>query len=454
MMSYMKQLAEMGESEIRELTKKYVVLPWAAQAEQMPMVIKRAEGCYFWDAKDKKYLDFWSQAAVINAGFKNKTIIDAIKAQLDIFPYVTESATTGVKAEYCKLIAELTPKNLIKTFMVSSGSDAVENSIKIARTYTKKTKIMARYRSYHGSTYGAVSLTGDSRRPPVEPGIPGVIRAFLPYCYRCPFGHQYPNCKIECAENVRDVLLYENPDTVAAMIVETITGSNGIIIPPPEYFPKLVEILKEYGVLLICDEVLVGWGRTGKWFACEHWNLEPDILLAGKGSASGYLPLALTIISRAISDYFDQKIIYVGSTFSGHPLAAAAGIGTIKAYKDGDFIGNSERLGKILKNKLLEMKENHPCIGDARGLGLCGALELVKDKKTKEPIIPWFTKEFINAEGIMTTLKNEMLKRGLFPSVRRNIIAIEPPLCITESELMEGLDIINEVLSIADASIR
>ncbi len=453
-MSYMKQLAEMGEAEIRELTRKYVLLPWAAQTGGMPMVIKRAEGCYFWDAENKKYLDFWSQGTVVNAGFKNKTIIDAIKAQLDINPYVTESATTGVKAEYCRLVAELTPKNLIKTFMVPSGADAVENSIKIARTYSKKMKIMARYRSYHGATYGAVSLTGDSRRPPVEPGIPGVIRAFLPYCYRCPFGHQYPNCKLECAENARDVLLYENPDTVAAMIVETITGSNGIIIPPPEYFPKLVEILKTYGVLLICDEVLVGWGRTGKWFACEHWNLEPDILLTGKGSASGYMPLALSTISKEISDYFDQEIIYIGSTFSGHPLAAAAGIGTIKAYKDGDLVGNSERLGEILKNKLLEMKENHPCIGDVRGLGLCAALELVKDKKTKEPIIPWFSKEFINTEGIMTTLKNEMLERGLFPTVRRNIIAIEPPLCITEAELTEGLNIINEVLNVADAFIR
>ena len=238
------------------------------------------------------------------------------------------------------------------------------------------------------------------------------------------------------------------------MIVETITGSNGIIVPPPEYFPKLVEILKEYGVLLICDEVLVGWGRTGKWFACEHWGLEPDILLAGKGSASGYLPLALTIVSKEISDYFDEEIIYIGSTFSGHPLAAAAGIGTIKAYKDMDLVGNSERLGKILINKLLEMKENHPCIGDVRGLGLCAVLELVKDKKTKEPIIPWFSKEFINTEGIMTTLRNEMLERGLFPTIRRNIIAIEPPLCISESELMEGLDIINEVLNVADARIR
>ena len=181
-MSYMKQLAEMGESEIRELTRKYVLLPWTAQTGGMPMVIKRAEGCYFWDAENKKYLDFWSQGTVVNAGFNNKTIIDAIKAQLDIIPYVTESATTGVKAEYCRLVAELTPKNLIKTFMVPSGADAVENSIKIARTYSKKMKIMARYRSYHGATYGAVSLTGDSRRAPVDPGIPGVFRAFLPYC--------------------------------------------------------------------------------------------------------------------------------------------------------------------------------------------------------------------------------------------------------------------------------
>lgn len=453
-MNKISQAMQLGESEVRELTEKYVLMPWAVQGKDAPVVIARGEGCHFWDSKGKKYLDFWSQACVINAGFNNRTIIDAMKAQLDILPYATEGATTGVKAEYCRLVAEVTPKNLVKTFILTSGADANENAIRIARAYTGRQKIISRYRSYHGATYGAITLTCDARRPPVEPGIPGVVRAFLPYCYRCPFGHEYPKCGIQCAENVRDIIQYENPDTVAAMIVETITGSNGIIIPPPEYYPRLVEILKEFGVLLICDEVLVGWGRTGKWFACQHWNLEPDILTSAKGAASGYFPLALVVISKKISDYLDDKRVYVGSTFSGHPLAAAAGIGTIAAYKEGDLIGNSARLGRILIRRLEEMKERHPCIGDVRGLGLCAMLELVKDRQTKEPLIPWFTKDFVNTEGIMTTLKNELLKRGLLTAMRRNLIGIEPPLCITESELLGGLDIVDEVLDIADSSIK
>ena len=453
MQSRIAHLADLGEAEVLELTQRHVMTPWAVQGESRPLVITRGEGCHFWDPEGKRYLDFWSQACVTNAGFDNRPIIDAIKAQLDRLPYATEGATTGVKAEYCRLVAQVTPQNLVKTFIVTSGADANENAVKIARAYTNRHKIIARYRSYHGATYGAVTLTGDARRPPSEPGIPGVIRAFLPYCYRCPFGHEYPRCNLECAEHVRDIIQYENPDTVAAMIVETITGSNGVIVPPPEYFPRLVEILREFGVLLICDEVLVGWGRTGQWFACQHWNLEPDILTAGKGTASGYMPMALVVVSKAISDYFDHTLTYVGSTFSGHPLAAAAGIGAITAYQEQGLIENSAKLGKVLLARLEEMKERHPCVGDVRGLGLCAALELVKDRGTKEPIIPWFTRDFIGTEGIMTTLKQELLKRGLLTAMRRNLIGIEPPLCITEEELIGGLDILDEVLDIADASL-
>jgi taurine--2-oxoglutarate transaminase len=444
----------MSEAEIQELTRKHVLMPWAVQGKCDPLVIARGEGCHFWDAKGKKYLDFWSQATVTNAGLNNKTIIEAMKTQLDILPYVTEGATTGVKAEYCRLVAELAPHNLTKTYILTSGADAVDHAIRIAKVYTGRSKIISRYRPYHGATYGAITLTGDARRPRVEPGIPGVVRAFLPYCYRCPFGHEYPACGIQCAENVRDIICYENPDTVAAMIVETITGSNGIIIPPPEYYPRLVGILKEFGVLLICDEILVAWGRTGKWFACEHWNLKPEILTCAKGTASGYFPLALVLISEAISDYLDDKLLYVGSTFSGHPLGAAAGIGAITAYREGGMVENSARLGKVLMRRLDAMKERHPCVGDVRGLGLCAMLELVKDKKTKEALIPWHTRDFLNTEGIMTILKNEMLQRGLLTAVRRNLIGIEPPLCITEGELMSGLEIVDDVLYIADASLK
>ncbi len=440
--------------DVKELYHRYLITSMVAGFE--PVVVERASGCRMTAADGREYLDCFSGLAVCNAGHGHPRVLAAAKEQMARLVHCCTYVYYNPRAaELAMKLAQVTPGRLQKSFFGNSGAEALEGGMRLAKQFTGRKELVCLTLGFHGRTVGTLSVTGNrTRKKGSGPYLPGVAFSPAPYCYRCPFGHQYPNCKLECAENVRDVLLYENPDTVAAMIVETITGSNGIIIPPPEYFPKLVEILKTYGVLLICDEVLVGWGRTGKWFACEHWNLEPDILLTGKGSASGYMPLALTTISKEISDYFDQEIIYIGSTFSGHPLAAAAGIGTIKAYKDGDLVGNSERLGEILKNKLLEMKENHPCIGDVRGLGLCAALELVKDKKTKEPIIPWFSKEFINTEGIMTTLKNEMLERGLFPTVRRNIIAIEPPLCITEAELTEGLNIINEVLNVADAFIR
>jgi taurine--2-oxoglutarate transaminase len=453
-MEKLSKATKIDETEIRELTKKHYLFTWAVQGKQTPMVITKGEGSYFWDAKGKKYLDFSSQANCLIAGFNNKIIIDAIKSQLDILPFVAGGHATAVKAEYCKLVAEITPKNLVKTCIFSSGSDAVEAAIKIARAYKGCQKIVARYRSYHGATYGAMTLTSDVRRSYAEPGIPGVVRVFLPYCYRCPFGHEYPKCGIECAEHVREVILEENPDTVAAMIVETIPGGTGVIIPPPEYYPRLTEILKEFGILLICDEIMTGYGRTGTWFACEHWNLEPDILTAGKGAGGGYVPLANVVISKEISDYFDDKRLYVGSTFSGHPILCAAGIGTIKACKEEDLIGNSKRVGKVLIRQLEEMKRKHPCIGDVRGLGLFAVLELVKDRKTKEPIVPWYSRDFSQVEGIMATINSKLLERGLLLYIRRNIIRIKPPLCITESELMSGLDILDEALDIADQFIK
>ncbi len=445
---------EINETEVRELTRKHVLMPWTIQGKHMPLVITRGEGCHFWDAKGKKYLDLSAQNACLNAGYSNKTIIDRIKSQLDTLTFVAGTQATDVKAEYCRLFAEISPRNLVKTYIVAHGANAIEDALKIARAYRKRQKVIARYRSYHGATYGAMTVTSDVRRPTFEPGIPGIVHVFLPYCYRCSFGHEYPKCGLECAENVREVILNENPSTIAAMLVETITGSSGFIVPPPEYYPRLIEILREFGILLICDEVRTGHGRTGTWFACEHWNLEPDILTCGKASAGGYLPFANVSISKELADYFDDEWLYVGSTFTGHPVACAAGIGAITAYKEGKLVENSKRLGNVLIKRLEEMKRRHLCVGDVRGLGLFACLELVKDRKTKEPIIPWYANDFSQTEGIMSALKTETLERGLLVFIRRNLIGIEPPLCITESDLMSGLDILDEVLNIADRSIK
>lgn len=435
--------------EAYENDRKYVIHSWSVQGTLKPPVITKGEGIYFWDMYDNKYADFASQLVNLNIGFNHPKVVKAIKEQADKLCYVAPSFANDARGKLAKKIVEITPPRISKCFFTVGGADANDNAIKIARAYTGKSKVISRYRSYHGATYGAISLTGDPRRPPVEPGIPGILRAFDPYCYRCSFGKEYPDCKLECAEHIREMILYENPATVAAIIIEPVTGSNGIFVPPVEYTRRLREICDEFNVLLIADEVMTGFGRTGEWFGINLSGVEPDIMTMAKGSNSGYVPLGIVAVSKDIAEYFDDKMLFCGLTYSGHPLACASAVANIEAYEEEDLINNSKKMGAVLAGILPKIKEKHPSVGDARNVGLFGCIELVKDRATKEPLVPWN-----GAPGVMNEIKDKLWNQGLYLYLRWNYIFIAPPLIVNEEQIKEAMALIDEALYLADKTLE
>ncbi len=438
----------MEVTELKKLDKAHVMHSWAVNATLDPMVISDVDGVYIIDASGKRMLDFSSQLMCVNVGHKNKKIIKAIQEQAEKVCYLYPGFAYESRVKLGQALAEVTPGDLNKFFFTLGGAEANDNAIKIARFYSKKHKILARYRSYHGATWGAITLTGDPRRPPVEPGIPGIVHVLDPYCYRCPFGLTYPECGIQCVENIAEVIQYEIADTVAAIIVESVTGSNGLIIPPDGYLKRLREICDENDILLIADEVMAGFGRTGEWFGIQNWDVVPDLITMAKGLTSAYIPLGAVAMSKEISDSLDQEMLYCGLTYNAHPLSCAAAIATLEVYKEEKLIENARAMGKILKTELERLKEKHACVGDARAIGLFSCLELVKNKKTKEPLSPY------NAMGKAaensTQILKRLMERGLFTFVRWMFLFIVPPLPINEDQLREGLSIIDEVLDYAD----
>ena len=309
----------------------------------------------------------------------------------------------------------------------------------MARMYTGRSKIMSRYRSYHGATYGAIALTGDYRRLPVEPAISGVVHFLDPFCYRCPFGWTKETCHRECISHVEEIISYEGPDQIAAIFMEGVTGSNGLIVPPDDYWPRIREICNKYGILLVSDEVMSGWGRTGKWFAVDNWDVVPDMITTAKGITSGYVPLGALIVSDKIAAHFENKMLWCGLTYSGHPLACAAGVATIQVYEDDHLIENAVKVGQYLGQRLEQIKSQHASVGDVRYIGLFTALEIVKSKQTKAPIDP------------LTEVAKFLKDNGLFTFVFHNILFVVPPLCITEAQIDEGLAIVERALAITDA---
>ena len=436
-------------STVGDLERKHVLRSWAVQGKNTYEEIVKAEGCWFWNSEGKKYLDFASQLINVNIGHQHPKIIAAIKEQADKICYISPSFASEPRAKLGELIAKYTPGDLVKTLFTLGGAEANENAIKIARAYTKRFKVISRYRSYHGATYGAISLTGDPRRPPVEPGIPGVIKVFEPYCYRCSFGQTYPGCGLECAEHVREVMLYEDPKSIAAFFVEPVTGTNGIFVPPKEYLPRIREICDEFGVLLVADEVMTGWGRTGKWFGVDNWDVVPDIMTMAKGITQGYVPLGAVVVNQKIADYFDENMLWCGLTYSGHPLACACGVATVNVYEEEKLIENSAAMGEILKKRLNDMKEKHPSIGDVRSIGLFAVIELVKDRDTKEPLAPWNGPD----PGIMGQISGCLKGKGVYVYPRWNYLFIAPPIAINEEELKFGLDAMDECLDLADKAL-
>lgn len=436
--------------KVKEDSLKYNMHSWSVQGELDPKVITRAKGIYFWDADDKRYFDMSSQLVNVNIGHGNEKVIDAIKEQAEKLPFIGPAFAVDVKSEAARKIIEVSPDNMGKVFFTNGGAEANENAIKVARMVTGKYKIFSAYRSYHGATYGAANLTGENRRFPSEPGIPGFVKFVGPYTYRAPieFKNEEEATKYYLTL-LRDQIEFEGPDKIAAIFQETVVGSNGILIPPKGWMQGVRDLCDEYGILMVCDEVMAGWGRTGKWFAIDNWNVKPDIISFAKGVTCGYVPLGGIIVSKEIAKYFDNNKLWCGLTYSGHPMGCAAACATIDVYKEEKLIENSQEMGKVLSGILEDLKEKHPCVGDVRCIGLFSAIELVKDKGTKEPLVPYGK----DPEGTMKKILSILKSEGFWNYSHDNVLIIAPPLTIKEEELREAMDIINNVLEYVDNEI-
>jgi len=448
----MFEASPLSAEEIVRLCKQHSMFEWVAQSTVTPITMAKAKGVFFWDAHGKRYLDFNSQLMSVNIGHGDERVIRAIKEQADKLIYAGPMIATEPRAVLGKMLAEISPGDLNKAFFTLGGADSNENAIRIARLVTGRHKIIVRYRSYHGATAGAATLTGDPRRFGAEPGIPGVCRALDPYRYRCAFCQEKPACTLQCLHHVEEVVQFEGPQNVAAIMMETVTGTNGIIIPPDGYLQGLRELCDRHGILLILDEVMSGFGRTGKWFAANHWNVVPDIMTIAKGLTSSYLPLGAVLMRDKVAAYFDNNVYYGGLTYNSHPMSCAAAIATLKVYVEDKLIENSERMGKVLARELDRIKERHPSVGEVRSIGLFSILELVKDRKAREPLAPYNARP--DQMLVMNKLNGFLRENGVYTLIRWNNCFVNPPLCINEQQLLEGLAVIDRGLQITDEAVR
>ncbi len=439
--------SELGK-QIVEDAKRYVLYSWSVQDAINPIAVERAEGRYFWDYDGNRYLDFASQLVNVSIGHSHPKVIQAIKDQADKLATIGPPMATESRSRLGRLLSEVTPGDLTMSFFTNGGAEANENAIKLARWYTGRHKIIARYRSYHGATGGAMTLTGDPRRWPAEPGLPGVVRMFDPYTYRCPAGHPDPCPVCTGAPHLEEILQYEGAHTVAAVILETVTGTNGVIVPPDGYLQSIRETCDKHGILLICDEVMAGFGRTGKWFAVDNWDVVPDILTVAKGINSGYVPLGAMVVREPIADWVRDKYFAGGLTYSGHPLACASAVASIEAFQEEGIVEQSAATGEVFRTELAKLAAKHPSIGEVRGLGCFWGLELVTNRETREPLVPF------NAGGDaakpMAAVMKRALDRGLYLMTHWNVVMCCPPLTITRDELDEALAALDDALSVAD----
>lgn len=440
----------MNATEIKTNHTKYNLQSWSKQKGLNPIAVEKGEGIYFWDYDGNRYTDMSSQLVNLNVGFGCRPIIDAIKVQAEKFCFVGPSYACESRSKLAEMVVDLMPDNIAKVFFTNGGADANENAIKMARMYTGRKKVFSRYRSYHGSTFGAGNLTGEPRRYPLEPGIPGFVKFFDPYMYRdnLPFASEKEYSEYY-VNKLREQVVYEGPDTVAAIVMETITGSNGIIIPPEGYLAGVRRICDEFGIMMICDEVMAGFGRTGKMFAFENFGVKPDIVSFAKGVTCGYVQLGGVAVSRKIADYFDDNVLQCGLTYSGHPLACAAGVACLNYYKDNDILGNVNKSGKVLGEILEELKAKHKCVGDVRYIGLFSAVELVKDKATREPLVPYGGDKL----GVMGGIIGKLKAKKFMTYSHENMILVCPPLIITPEQLREEMVKLDEVLAEVDATL-
>ncbi len=442
---------ELTSQQVVELTKKLNYGTWRFQKGWNPMHLADAEGCWFTDGSGNRYLDLSSQLMCVNLGHKNPAVIAAIAEQAQDLAYAGPAYATTARAELSQLLTEVLPEGLTKYFFTTSGTEANEAAFKIARMYTGKTKIIARYRSYHGSTMASIAATGDPRRWAMEPGGKGHGVIFAPEvnCYKCPIGHTYPGCGIACAQYIEHMI--RNESDVAAVLVEPVVGTNGVLVPPPEYMPMLREICTRHGVLLIADEVMTGWGRTGEWFAMNHWGVKPDILVTAKGITSAYVPLGLCATTGEIAAYFDDHYFAHGHTYEAHPLTLKPAVATIREMQRLGLVERAKKMGGYLEPKLRALQTKHPSVGEVRGLGLFWALDLVKNRAAKEP----FNTMAQKVDGtplVVDKVAAEMLKRGVAIQAWVSHLIVAPPLIVTEQELDLAIDALDASLAVADAA--
>lgn len=448
-------LEEKKAAELNNTSRNFTYGTWRAQKGWTPLLITDAEGVYFTDANGKTYLDFGSQLMCVNLGHKNRNVIEKIKEQAEKLPYVAPSFNTEIRAEITEKLREILPKNLDKYFFSTSGTEANEAAIKIIRMFHSKDgnlKIISMYNSYHGSTAGSVQLTGDFRRiaGDFNKTNGGVVHAPGPYCYRCPLGQKYPECNVKCADYIEYVI--KNEGSIGGIVVEPVTGTNGVIVPPKEYLPRLREITKEYGIQLVADEVMSGWGRTGQWFAVNNWKVEPDIITTAKGMSNATVPLALTATNAEITEYFEDNFFAHGHTYEAHPLTLAAGSAAIDEYKRLDLINYARELGKKFGKRLEEMKERHKSIGDVRHIGLFGAIELVKNRETKQPFNN-FNEKLNGRALVVDKVAKDAMNKGVFASAWISHFVLAPPLIITEEQMDKALNVLDDSLRIADEEV-
>jgi len=430
--------------EIVALTRKHTIFEWSAQAKVDPIPVARAKGVYFWTPEGKRYLDFNSQLMCVNVGHGDPRVVKAIQEQAATLAYANPFMATEPRARLGAKLAELCPGDIDVFFFTNGGSEANENAIKIARAYTGRHKVLARYRSYHGATAGAMTLTGDPRRWPSEPGMPGVVHVLDPY-HGIERGWDTAEQSLAMLE---EVIQLEGPQTIAAFFLESVTGTNGILIPPPGYMQGVRALCDKYGILMVADEVMAGFGRTGEWFAINHWGVVPDLICMAKGLTSAYVPLGAVGMRRKIAGHFQERPFPGGLTYNSHPLACAAALATIAAYEEDDMIGNAKRMGAVMKDLLGGLEAKHPSVGAVRSIGLFGIVELVRDRGTRQPLAP-----FGGTSDEMVALGRFFRQEGLYTLVRWNAFYTNPPLCITEAELREGFAVIDRALAQTDRAV-
>jgi len=435
----------MTGQEIVDLTKKHTLFEWSAQSKVDPIPVARAKGIYFWTPEGKRFIDFNSQLMSVNIGHGDERVINAIHEQAKTLAYANPFMATEPRARLGAKLAEITPGDIDTFFFTNGGAEANENAIKLARQFTGRHKIIARYRSYHGATAGAMSLTGDPRRWAAEPGIPGVVRVLDPY-HGIERGWESAETSLAMIE---ETIQLEGPQTIAAFILESVVGTNGILIPPDGYMQGVRKLCDKYGILMIVDEVMAGFCRTGEWFAIDHWKVVPDLICMAKGLTASYLPLGAVGMRHNIAQHFQDKVFYGGLTYNSHPMGCAAALATIGVYEEDHLLENTRKMGAIMKDLHAEMQTKHPSVGAVRSIGLFGILELVRSQNTRQPMAP-----FNCTSEEMVALGRFFREQGLYTIVRWNSFYTNPPLCINEQQLREAFAIIDKGLELTDRAVK